>query len=222
MSGRTRGKPRIEHPDALSRETAEEQQPLLQFVTVQQVIVLQNQMSTILEMLQRMTDPSRAPEATPAEEALLDAEVPPAVEVPPSENTHMHEMTSTSHHSIPANWESVLNEKVDEAIARRKSKGRPISIKEDPFTKDVMNVPLPLKFKEPTGDFDGTTDPIEHIQTFQDRVRLDGWPDTIACRAFSMTLQKDAREWFDTLPPRSISSFVDFANKFAIYFSISA
>ncbi|KAL2486723.1 Uncharacterized protein Adt_31479 [Abeliophyllum distichum] len=57
---------------------------------------------------------------------------------------------------------------------------------------------------------------------FQDRVRLHGWPDAIACRAFPMTLRKDAREWFDTLPPRSISSFADFANKFAICFSSSA
>ncbi|KAL2492734.1 Retrotrans gag domain-containing protein [Abeliophyllum distichum] len=130
-------------------------------------------MSTIMEKLQRMIASLHAPEAPPAEEAPLAAEVPPT--------------------------ESILNEKVEEAITRRKSTGRPISIKEDSFTEDVMNVPLPLKFKEPIRDFDGTTDPIDHIQTFQDRVRLHGWPDAIACRAFSMTLRKDAREWFDTL-----------------------
>ncbi|KAL2542050.1 Uncharacterized protein Adt_03028 [Abeliophyllum distichum] len=85
-----------------------------------------------------------------------------------------------------------------------------------------MNVPLPLKFKEPIGDFDGTTYPIDHIQALQDWVRLHGWPDAIACRAFLMMLQKDAREWFDTLSPRLISSFLNFANKFAISFSSSA
>ncbi|KAL2542498.1 Uncharacterized protein Adt_03476 [Abeliophyllum distichum] len=36
-----------------------------------------------------------------------------------------------------------------------------------------------------------------------------------------MTLRKDAREWFDTLPPRSISTFANFAKKFAICFSSS-
>ncbi|KAL2485141.1 Reverse transcriptase domain-containing protein [Abeliophyllum distichum] len=179
-------------------------------------------MSIIMEMLQRMTGPLRhALEATPAEEALQAAEVPPAVEIPTYEITPMPEMTPTSRHLILANWEIVLNEKVEEAIARRKSSGRPISIKEDPFTEDVMIVPLPLKFKESTVEFDGTTDPIDHIQTFHDRVRLHGWPDAIACKAFPMTLRKDAREWFDTLPPRSISSFADFANKFAICFSSS-
>ncbi|KAL2512929.1 Uncharacterized protein Adt_18529 [Abeliophyllum distichum] len=179
-------------------------------------------MSTIMEMLQGMTGPSHVQQATPVEEALQAPEVPPVVEVPPSETTNVNEMTPTSHHLIPTNWESILNEKVEEAIARRKSRGRPISIKEEPFTEEVMNVPLPQKFKEPIGEFDGTTDPIDHIRTFQDRVRLHGWLDAIACRAFPMKLRKDAKEWFDMLPPRSISSFADFVSKFAICFSSSA
>ncbi|KAL2453072.1 Retrotrans gag domain-containing protein [Abeliophyllum distichum] len=222
MSGKTRGRPRIEHPDAPSLENKEDEQPPLQFTTVQQVTILQNQMSTIMEMLQRMTGPPHAPRATPVEEAPQALEVPPAADIPPSETIHMNEMTPTSHHLIPVNWESVLNEKVEEAIARRNSRGRPISIKEDPFIEEVMNVPLPQKFKEPTGEFDGTTDPIDHIRTFQDRARLHGWPNAIACRAFPMTLRKDAREWFDMLAPRLISSFADFASKFVIYFSSSA
>ncbi|KAL2456886.1 Uncharacterized protein Adt_00516 [Abeliophyllum distichum] len=146
----------------------------------------------------------------------------PAVEILPSETAQTRELMPTSRHSIPVNWESILNDKVEEAIARRKSRVRPISIKEDPFTEDVMTAPLLPKFKEPTGEFDGTGDPIDHIRIFQDRVRLHGWSDVITCRAFSMTLRKDAKEWFDTLPPRSISSFADFVNKFAIYFSSSA
>ncbi|KAL2505471.1 Uncharacterized protein Adt_21092 [Abeliophyllum distichum] len=179
-------------------------------------------MSTIMEMLQGMADQSHVQQATLAEEVPQAPEVPPAVEIPPSETVNVNEMTPTSHHLIPNNWESILNEKFEEAIVRRKSRGRPITIKEEPFTEEVMNVPLPQKFKEPTGEFDGTTDPIDHIQTFQDRVRLYGWPDAIACRAFSMTLRKDAREWFDMLPPRSISSFADFTSKFAICYSSKA
>ncbi|KAL2512955.1 Uncharacterized protein Adt_18555 [Abeliophyllum distichum] len=170
-------------------------------------------MSTIMEMLQGMAGHSHEQQATPAEEAPQAPEAPPTVEVLPSETIHVNEMTSTSHHQIPTNWESILNEKIEEAIARRKSRGRPITIKEEP---------LPPKFKEPIGEFDGTTDPIDHIRTFEDRVRLHGWPDAIACRAFPMMLRKDAREWFDMLPPRSISSFADFASKFAICFSSSA
>ncbi|KAL2470612.1 Uncharacterized protein Adt_38748 [Abeliophyllum distichum] len=228
MSGRTRGRLKIEHPDAPSQEPTVEDQPQLQFETVEQVIVLQDQLSTMMEMLRRMADPphtsevSPAAEAPPAEDALPAMEIPPAVEILPSETVQTHDLTPTSRHSIPVNWESILNDKVEEAIAPRKRKVRPISIKEDPFTEDVMTAPLPPKFKEPTREFDGTGDPIDHIRTFQDWVRLYGWPDAIACRAFPMTLRKDAREWFDTLPSRSISSFADFANKFAICFSSSA
>ncbi|KAL2464948.1 Uncharacterized protein Adt_40799 [Abeliophyllum distichum] len=222
MSGRTRGRPRIEHPDAPSQETAAEEQPPLQFTTVQQVTVLQDQLSTMMKMLQRMAGPPYTSETLPAADAPPVVEIPPAIEILPSEIVQTHELTPTSRHSIPVNWKSILNDKVEEAITRRKSRGRPISIKEDPFTEDVMTVPLPPKFKEPTGEFDGTGDPIDHIRTFQDRVRLHGWPDAIACRAFPMTLEKDTREWFDTLSPMSISSFADFANKFAICFSSSA
>ncbi|KAL2512355.1 Retrotrans gag domain-containing protein [Abeliophyllum distichum] len=159
----------------------------------------------MMEMLQRMAGPPHTLEAPPAADAPPVVEIPPAVEILPSETVQTHELTPTSRHSIPVNWESILNDKVEEAIARRKSRGKPISIKEYPFTEDVMTVPLPPKFKELTGEFDGMGDPIDHNRTFQDRVRLHGWPDAIACRAFPMTLRKDAREWFDTLPPRSIS-----------------
>ncbi|KAL2474572.1 Uncharacterized protein Adt_35308 [Abeliophyllum distichum] len=227
MSGRTRGRPRIEHSDAPLQEPMAEEKPQTQFVTVEQVTVLQNQLSTMMEMLSRMASQPHASEAPPtvevplAGDALLAMEILPAVEVLPSETVQTHDATPTSRHSMPVIWESILNEKVEEAIARRKNRVRPISIKEDPFTEDVMIVPLPPKFKEPTGEFDGTGDPIDHIRMFQDRVRLHGWPDAIACRAFPMTLRKDAREWFDTLPPRSISTFADFANKFAICFSSS-
>ncbi|KAL2517975.1 Uncharacterized protein Adt_14222 [Abeliophyllum distichum] len=68
----------------------------------------------------------------------------------------------------------------------------PISINEDLLNKKLIAMPLPPKFKEPSDEFDDTTDPIDHIRTFQDRIRLHGCPDAIACRAFTMTLCKDA------------------------------
>ncbi|KAL2517652.1 Retrotrans gag domain-containing protein [Abeliophyllum distichum] len=127
-------------------------------------------------------------------------EISPAVEILPSKTVQTRELTPTSRHSTPVNWKSILNDKVEEAIAKRKGRVRLISIKEDPFTEDVMTAPLSPKFKEPTEEFDGTGDLIDHIRTFQDRVRLHDRPDAIACRAFPMTLRKDAKEWFDTLP----------------------
>ncbi|KAL2491732.1 hypothetical protein Adt_27360 [Abeliophyllum distichum] len=109
MSGRTRGRPRIEHPGAPSQEIAAEEQPPLQFATVQQVTILQDQMSNIMEMLQRMAAPPRTSKVPPAAEVLPVTEAPPtaeislAVEILQSETIQTHEMTSTSRHSIPVN-----------------------------------------------------------------------------------------------------------------------
>ncbi|KAL2489095.1 Uncharacterized protein Fot_42387 [Forsythia ovata] len=97
MSGRTRGRPRIEHPDAPSQEMAEEQQHPSQFATIEQVTILQNQMSTIMEMLQRMTAPPHTSEAPPsveppATEPQPDIEVPPAAKILPNETMQTHEI----------------------------------------------------------------------------------------------------------------------------------
>ncbi|KAL2550918.1 hypothetical protein Fot_12448 [Forsythia ovata] len=102
---------------------AEEQQPPLQFATIQQVTILPDQMSTITEMLQRMTalpPISKIPlaaEVPPVAEAPPTAEVLLAVKILPSKTIQTLEMTSTIRHSIPVNWEIILNEKVDEVIA---------------------------------------------------------------------------------------------------------
>ncbi|KAL2457876.1 Uncharacterized protein Adt_46171 [Abeliophyllum distichum] len=213
MAGRTRGRLVIDHQDEPTLEAGEEQNTSLPFTTIQQFTALQDQMTTIMNMLQRVPAQPTMTEIPQTVEVKIPpvVKIPPAVEVPPSQTMQTQD------------WENILNEKVDEAIARRKNIGQPISIKEDPFTEDVMNAALPPKFKEPMGDFDSTTDLIDNLRLFQDRVRLrlHSWPDAIACEAFPITLRKDAREWFDTLPPQSISSFSDFSNKFAICFSSS-
>ncbi|KAL2559098.1 hypothetical protein Fot_03837 [Forsythia ovata] len=105
MSGRTRGKPRIEHTETPPPEVAAEEEHPPQFATIQQVTVLQDQMSTIMEMLQRIVPQPRTSEAPPpANEVPPPTKIPPAVEIPPSETIQTHEMTSTSRPSIPVNW----------------------------------------------------------------------------------------------------------------------
>ncbi|XP_057755875.1 uncharacterized protein LOC130975059 [Arachis stenosperma] len=44
--------------------------------------------------------------------------------------------------------------------------------------------------------------------------------DGIRCKIFPTTLTKTAIKWFNSLPPRSITSFDDFARKFLARFSI--
>ncbi|KAL2493308.1 hypothetical protein Adt_02244 [Abeliophyllum distichum] len=79
--------------------------------TIEQITVLQNQMSTIMGMLQGMAGSSRAQQTT-RRGCSAAPEAPPAVEVPPSETTHVNEMTPSSHHLIPINWESIVMKKL--------------------------------------------------------------------------------------------------------------
>ncbi|XP_072090462.1 uncharacterized protein [Arachis hypogaea] len=44
--------------------------------------------------------------------------------------------------------------------------------------------------------------------------------DATRCKAFPTTLSKAAMKWFDSLPPRSVTSFEDLLRKFLMRFSI--
>ncbi|XP_062171004.1 uncharacterized protein LOC133876775 [Alnus glutinosa] len=88
-----------------------------------------------------------------------------------------------------------------------------------PFTDSIMSCQLPSKFKMPEIPvYTGLGDPIEHLASFRAHVVLHATPDEVACRAFPLTLAGGAREWFRTLPPRSVSSFEGLARKFASQF----
>ncbi|KAL2515468.1 hypothetical protein Fot_29439 [Forsythia ovata] len=99
------------------------------------------------------------------------AHLPPAVETPLEKFTPTQALAPNVT-NILLNFENHLNQKMEEAITRRKNKGRPISIKEEPFTEKAMIVLFLSKFKELTDGFDGTTYLIDHIFIFEDRVRL--------------------------------------------------
>jgi hypothetical protein len=70
-----------------------------------------------------------------------------------------------------------------------------------PFIERITNFPLPEKFKVPHMLlFDGNSDPIEHLETYQAHLSLHGTPNEIACRAFPLTLKENACDWFGRLP----------------------
>lgn len=77
-----------------------------------------------------------------------------------------------------------------------------------PFTQAVMDYPLPLKFKMPTMDtFNGSKDPMDHLETFRALMHLQAIPDEIMCKAFSVTLKGSARTWFNKLKPATVPNF---------------
>ena len=88
-----------------------------------------------------------------------------------------------------------------------------------PFTAGVLHFPLPAKFKMPHIEtFDGTKDPIDHLNTYKNQMELHGYQDPIRCRAFAITLKGPTLAWFNRLPPSSISSFRELSIAFVSHF----
>ena len=90
---------------------------------------------------------------------------------------------------------------------------------ESPFTTEVLHFPLPAKFRIPQIEaFDGTKDPIDHLNTYKNQMELHGYQDPVRCRAFAITLKGPALCWFNRLPPLSVSSFRELSIAFVSHF----
>ena len=51
---------------------------------------------------------------------------------------------------------------------------------ESPFTAEVLYFPLPAKFRMPQIEaFDGTKDPVDHLNTYKNQMELHGYQDLV-------------------------------------------
>ena len=90
---------------------------------------------------------------------------------------------------------------------------------ESPFTAGVLNFPLPVKFIMPHFEtFDGTKDPVDHLNTYKNQMEIHGYQNPMRCRAFAITLKGPALAWFNRLLPSSISSFRELSIAFVSHF----
>ena len=90
---------------------------------------------------------------------------------------------------------------------------------ESPFTPEVLNYPLPAKFRMPQVEvFDGVKDPLDHLNTYKNQMELHGYPDPVRCRAFATTLKGPAMAWFNRISPSTISSFRELSIAFVSHF----
>lgn len=69
-----------------------------------------------------------------------------------------------------------------------------------PFSNEIM--------------YDGKLDPMEHLDSYRSWMELHRGSDALRCRAFSFSLAKSTKEWFQKLKRRSISSFKELAITF--------
>ena len=67
--------------------------------------------------------------------------------------------------------------------------------------------------------YDGSKDPLDHLETFKTLMHLQEVADEIMCKAFSITLKGPARVWFSRLTPNSISTFKELNAQFTSHFS---
>ncbi|XP_047179657.1 uncharacterized protein LOC124846442 [Vigna umbellata] len=70
--------------------------------------------------------------------------------------------------------------------------------------------------------YDGTIDPEAHIKTFTNTMAFRTGNDAIWCRAFSLSLEGEALEWFNSLPPNAIENFAGLQHMFNRQFASSS
>ncbi|XP_042426248.1 uncharacterized protein LOC122014132 [Zingiber officinale] len=85
-----------------------------------------------------------------------------------------------------------------------------------------MEDPLPRHYTPlAIGEYNGSTDPDDHLAKFDNATTLHQYTDGVKCRVFLTTLSGPAQRWFTRLPTGSIRSFKDFRAAFLHHFASS-
>ncbi|XP_075645814.1 uncharacterized protein LOC142616974 [Castanea sativa] len=66
--------------------------------------------------------------------------------------------------------------------------------------------------------YDGSRDPLDHLESFKTLMHLQGVPNEIMCRAFPSTLKGPAKVWFSKLAPNTLSTFKELSGHFITHF----
>ncbi|GAB2291989.1 hypothetical protein Dimus_038184 [Dionaea muscipula] len=91
-----------------------------------------------------------------------------------------------------------------------------------PFTREVACFPFPPGFRLPHFElYDGSTDPEDHVNSFEIKMQLFNVDDPIMCRAFPSTFKGAARKWCASFAPCSISRFSQLREAFIGHFTTS-
>ena len=61
-------------------------------------------------------------------------------------------------------------------------------------------------------------DPVDHLNTYKNKMEVHGYQDPMRCRAFSIKLKGSALAWFNRLPLAPISSFKELSIAFVSHF----
>lgn len=91
-----------------------------------------------------------------------------------------------------------------------------------PLSAEIWSAPVLENFKPPhLSAFDGKSDPMEHVTTFNTRMAVVGAPDSLKCKLLTGTFLEVALRWYMNLPCFSILSYQDKTRKLIQQFSAS-
>ena len=66
--------------------------------------------------------------------------------------------------------------------------------------------------------YNGSKDPLDHLESFKTLMYFQGVADEIMCRVFPTTLKGPIRIWFSRLTPNSIGTFKELNAQFTSQF----
>ena len=89
---------------------------------------------------------------------------------------------------------------------------------ESPLSTEIMSAVIPRDFCLPDLRYSGRTDPLAHIERFNDITGVHGLSHAQRCRVFPLSLEGRAREWYRKLPRGSIKSFEQMCQEFVEQF----
>ena len=88
-------------------------------------------------------------------------------------------------------------------------------IAKSPFTLRIERVAPPRRFHQPTFTiYNGRTNPVEHVNHFNQRMAIYFKDEALMCRVFPFSLGPVAMRWFDGLRTGSINSFKELTQTF--------
>ena len=86
---------------------------------------------------------------------------------------------------------------------------------DSPFTAQVTFLPLLAKFRMPQVEaYDGSNNPLDHLELFKILMYLQGVLNEIMCRALPTTLKGPPRVWFSKMTNNIVSTFKELSRNF--------
>ncbi|KOM37578.1 hypothetical protein LR48_Vigan03g096000 [Vigna angularis] len=74
-----------------------------------------------------------------------------------------------------------------------------------PFTTTIVEAPMLEKPPAMLDKYDGSTDPDDHLRTYA--MAFYSSNDLVMCKAFSLSLKREALAWYNTLPLNTVDCF---------------